>query len=83
MDERVRETLRGDALAEAATAVERAESGDGTVTWGDVSDAVPAEQWGRLLESELLVATQSGFVAVVVDRDRPGIAERPVGTPEP
>ena len=62
--EDVRETLRGDdALADAAaTVVERAESGDGTVTWSDVSDAVPAEQWGRLLESEMLVATEAGFV---------------------
>jgi uncharacterized membrane protein (DUF106 family) len=60
----VRETLRGDdALARAAeTVVDRAEAGDGTVTWSDVSDAVPAEQWGRLLESELLVATDAGFV---------------------
>ncbi|WP_135362859.1 DUF106 domain-containing protein [Halosimplex halophilum] len=64
MDETLRERLDGDeALADAATAVlNRAESGDGTVSWADVSDAVPAEQWGRLLESELLVATDAGFV---------------------
>lgn len=63
MDE-IRETLDGDAaLADTAKlAVERAESGDGTVTWSDVSDAVPAEQWGRLLDTDLLVATEAGFV---------------------
>lgn len=63
MDE-IRETLDEDAaLADTAKlAVERAESGDGTVTWSDVSDAVPAEQWGRLLDTDLLVATEAGFV---------------------
>jgi uncharacterized membrane protein (DUF106 family) len=63
MDE-LRETLRDDdALADAARRVlDSAESGDGVVTWGDVSGDVPAEQWGRLLESELLVSAGSGFV---------------------
>jgi len=69
-----RETLRGDdALADAAQRVlDSAESGDGVVTWSDVSGDVPAEQWGRLLESELLVATEAGFV--VDDPDALGSA---------
>jgi uncharacterized membrane protein (DUF106 family) len=60
----VRETLRDDsALADATRYVlDSAESGDGVVTWSDVSGDVPAEQWGRLLESDLLVATDAGFV---------------------
>ncbi|WP_436929697.1 DUF106 domain-containing protein [Halosimplex halobium] len=64
MNETLRERLDGDeALADAAAVVlDRAESGDGTVAWADVSDAVPAEQWGRLLESEVLVGTDAGFV---------------------
>ncbi|QLH77011.1 DUF106 domain-containing protein [Halosimplex rubrum] len=82
MDETLRERLAADeALADAAAVVlDRAESGDGTVSWTDVSGAVPAEQWGRLLESEVLVATDAGFVvddpdavrAVVDDRDAAG-----------
>jgi len=82
MDETLRERLADDdALADAAAVVlDRAESDDGTVAWADVNGAIPAEQWGRLLESELLVATDAGFVvddpdavrAAVGDRDRTG-----------
>jgi len=75
--EDVRETLQGDdALADAAGHVlDRAESGDGTVTWSDVSGDVPAEQWGRLLESELLVATGAGFVLDDPDAVRSALDE--------
>jgi uncharacterized membrane protein (DUF106 family) len=78
MDETRRERLDGDdALADAAAAaLDRAESGDGTVAWGDVSGAVPAEQWGRLLESELLVATDAGFVVDDPDAVRAAVGER-------
>lgn len=60
----VRETLRDDGAPADATryVLDSAESGDGVVTWSDVSGDVPAEQWGRLLESDLLVATDAGFV---------------------
>lgn len=62
--EDVPEPLKEDeALARAAqTALDRAEAGDGTVSWSDVHDVIPAEQWGRLLESDLLIATEAGFV---------------------
>jgi uncharacterized membrane protein (DUF106 family) len=78
MDETLRERLDGDdALADAAAAVlDRAESGDGTVAWADVSGAVPAEQWGRLLESELLVATDAGFVVDDPDAVRAAVGDR-------
>jgi len=78
MDETLRERLDGDdALADAAAAVlDRAESGDGTVAWSDVSGAVPAEQWGRLLESELLVATDAGFVVDDPDAVRAAVGDR-------
>ncbi|ELZ27679.1 hypothetical protein C475_07155 [Halosimplex carlsbadense 2-9-1] len=78
MDETLRERLDGDdALADAAAVVlDRAESGDGTVSWPDVSGAVPAEQWGRLLESELLVATDAGFVVEDPDAVRAAVGER-------
>jgi len=71
------ETLRGDdALANAARQVlNHAESGDGVVTWSDVSGDVPAEQWGRLLESELLVATDAGFVVDDPDAVRSTLEE--------
>jgi uncharacterized membrane protein (DUF106 family) len=63
MDESRDALQTDDAFARAArVALRRAEAGDGTVTWSDVSDAVPAEQWGRLVESDLLVATDAGFV---------------------
>ncbi|WP_436907103.1 DUF106 domain-containing protein [Halosimplex marinum] len=78
MDETLRERLDGDeALADAAaTVLDRAESGDGTVSWADVSDAVLAEQWGRLLESELLVATEAGFVVDDPDAVRAAVEDR-------
>jgi len=85
MDEALRRQLTNDdALSEAAAVVlDCAESGDGTVAWADVCDAVPAEQWGRLLESELLVPTEAGFVvddpdavgAVVGEREDGSVAE--------
>ncbi|QPV61744.1 DUF106 domain-containing protein [Halosimplex litoreum] len=78
MDETLRERLDGDdALADAAaTVLDRAESGDGTVAWADVSGAVPAEQWGRLLESEVLVATDAGFVVDDPDAVRAAVGDR-------
>jgi len=60
-----------DRLADALGAVlSRAEAGDGTVTWADVNDAVPAEQWGQLLETDLLVGTDAGFVVADPDAVR-------------
>lgn len=77
MDETLRRRLDSDdAFASAAaTALERAESGDGTVAWGDVSDSLPAEEWGRLLDSGVLVPTDTGFVVDDPDAVREAIAD--------
>jgi len=48
-----------DALGEVLTVAEE----KGTVTWGDVSDDITSGEWGRLIESGLLVdADGEGFV---------------------
>lgn len=64
MDSERRQTLRDDdALAATlATVLNHAEATDGTVTWAGVTDDVPAEQWGRLLETGLLVDAGDCFV---------------------
>ncbi|WP_123536104.1 DUF106 domain-containing protein [Halosimplex salinum] len=82
MEETLRESLESDdALGDAAAVVlDRAESGDGTVAWADVSDAVPAEQWGRLLESGVLVATEGGFVLDDPDALRTAVGDRDPAT---
>jgi uncharacterized membrane protein (DUF106 family) len=78
MDDGFLETLEtDDALGDAAAVVlDRAESGDGTVTWAAVSDAVPAEQWGRLLESGAVVAAAGGFVVEDPDAVRAAVGDR-------
>jgi len=83
MNDALSERLHADdALADAAAvAVERAETGDGTVAWADVSDAVPAEQWGRLIDSEVLVATEAGFVVADPDAVRDVLADREADAP--
>jgi len=64
MDSERRRTLSDDeALAAAlSTVLDHAEATDGTVTWPGVADDVPAEQWGRLLETGLLVDAGECFV---------------------
>ncbi|MFC7140170.1 DUF106 domain-containing protein [Halosimplex aquaticum] len=78
MEDSLREALESDdALGDAAVVVlDRAESGDGTIAWVDVSDAVPAEQWGRLLEREVVVATEGGFVVDDPDAVRAAVGDR-------
>jgi uncharacterized membrane protein (DUF106 family) len=50
-------------LADAlATVLDRAERGDGTVTWDDVRDDVTSREWARLLQSGHLVAAGDAFV---------------------
>jgi uncharacterized membrane protein (DUF106 family) len=80
MNDAVRERLESDdALAAAAEEVlDAAERGDGVVTWADVSDAVPADLWGRLLETGLLVPTDDGFVVDDPDAARSLLADRAV-----
>ena len=78
------ETYEDDAFAAAlATVLDRAEAGDGTVSWADVNDAVPAEQWGRLLGSGTLVATHGGFVVDDPDGVRAAVAARDDPVPDP
>lgn len=54
-----------------AAVLARAEGGDGTVTWEAVSDVVPAEEWGRLIGSDVLVSVGDAFVV----NDPPGVRE--------
>lgn len=68
------ETLLTDpAMQEAlAVIVERSEDGDGTeeLEWRDVKDALSSDQWGRLIEHEVLVSTSAGTGFVLADADR-------------
>lgn len=45
-----------------AVILARAEKGDGTVTWQVVGDTVPAEVWGQIVGSDVLVAVGDSFV---------------------
>ena len=50
-------------MADALAAVlHRAESGDGTVSWGAVRGEVAPEQWGRLIETGTLIDVGGTFV---------------------
>jgi uncharacterized membrane protein (DUF106 family) len=53
----------GEEMADALSAVLAVAEEQGTVAWGDVSDELSSGQWGRLIESGLLVdADGDGFV---------------------
>ena len=53
----------GEALVDALGEVLDVAEAKGTVTWGDVSDDITSGEWGRLIESGLLVdADGEGFV---------------------
>jgi uncharacterized membrane protein (DUF106 family) len=53
----------GEAMADALSAVLAVADEQGTVSWGDVSDDLSSGEWGRLIESGLLVdAGGDGFV---------------------
>jgi len=61
-----------DALGEVLTVAEE----NGTVTWGDVSDDITSGEWGRLIESGLLVdADGEGFVIEDPEAVREALAE--------
>ncbi len=77
MDSERRRALSDDeALAAAlSTVLDHAEATDGTVTWADVADDVPAEQWGRLLETGLLVDADDRFVVDDPSAAREALAE--------
>jgi len=53
----------GEEMADALSAVLAVADEQGTVSWGDVSDDLSSGEWGRLIESGLLVdAGGDGFV---------------------
>ena len=53
----------GEEMADALSAVLAVADEKGTVSWGDVSDDLSSGEWGRLIESGLLVdADGDGFV---------------------
>ena len=53
----------GEEMADALSAVLDVADEQGTVSWGDVSDDLSSGEWGRLIESGLLVdAGGDGFV---------------------
>src|SRR6056297_27805 len=53
----------GEALTDALAAVLDVAEQKGTVTWSDVSDDITSGEWGRLIESGLLIdADGEGFV---------------------
>ncbi|WP_254272151.1 DUF106 domain-containing protein [Haloarcula marina] len=53
----------GEAMTDALAAVLSVAEEKGTVTWSDVSDDITSGEWGRLIESGLLVdADGEGFV---------------------
>jgi uncharacterized membrane protein (DUF106 family) len=61
-----------DALGEVLTVAEE----QGTVTWGDVSEDITSGEWGRLIESGLLVdADGDGFVVDDPDGVREALEE--------
>ncbi|RKD94671.1 DUF106 domain-containing protein [Halopiger aswanensis] len=65
--------LTDPAMQEAlAVVVERSEDGDGTeeLEWRDVKDTLSSEQWGRLLEHEVLVSTSAGTGFALAEPDR-------------
>lgn len=52
-----------EALASAlADVLAAAEAGDGTVVWDDVSEEITTAQWGRLLDTGLLIDAGGRFV---------------------
>jgi len=53
----------GEAMTDALSTVLEVAEEQGTVTWGDVSDDITSGEWGRLIETGLLVdAGGDGFV---------------------
>ena len=53
----------GEAMTDALSTVLAAAEESGTVTWSDVSEDLTSGEWGRLIESGLLIdADGEGFV---------------------
>ena len=66
----------GEAMTDALSTVLAAAEENGTVTWGDVSDDLTSGEWGRLIESGLLIdADGEGFVIDDPDGVREALEE--------
>jgi len=69
--EQLETLLDSPAMREAVRVVfERTDGGSEELNWSDVNDALSPGQWGRLLESSVLVGTSSGFAVAHPDRIR-------------
>jgi len=67
--EQLETLLDSPAMREAVRVVfERTDGGSEELNWSDVDDALSPGQWGRLLESSVLVGTSSGFAVAHPDR---------------
>ncbi len=66
----------GEDMTDALSSVLRVADQQGTVTWSDVSDELTSGQWGRLIETGLLVdAGGEGFVVDDPDGVRDALGE--------
>ncbi len=66
----------GESMTEALSAVLEVAETEGTVTWSDVSDDLTTGEWGRLIETGLLVdADGDGFVVDDPDGVREALGE--------
>jgi uncharacterized membrane protein (DUF106 family) len=69
----------GEAMADALREVLAVAEREGTVTWGDVSDDISSGEWGRLIESGLLIdADGEGFVIDDPDGVREALSDADV-----
>jgi uncharacterized membrane protein (DUF106 family) len=66
----------GEAMTDALSSVVEVAEEKGTVTWGDVSDDITSGQWGRLIETGVLVDGEGdGFVVDDPEGVREALAE--------
>ncbi|AGB30082.1 hypothetical protein C488_19497 [Natrinema pellirubrum DSM 15624] len=71
--------LENESIREALMIVyERSDGGTEELEWRDVRDALSSEQWGTLIEQEVLVSAGSGFAIA-----EPGRVERLLGGDDP
>ncbi|WP_049922492.1 DUF106 domain-containing protein [Halopiger djelfimassiliensis] len=72
------EPLLADPAMQDALAVllDRSDGGTEELEWTDVSDALSSEQWGRLIEQEVLVSSGAGFTLADPERVREKLAAR-------
>ncbi|QZP39254.1 DUF106 domain-containing protein [Halobaculum magnesiiphilum] len=74
--EQLEALLENSAMREAlSTVFERSEEGNEEVQWADVSDALSSGQWGRLIETGVLVSGGTGFTLANPERVRQTLEE--------